>query len=308
MSIEGITVNRERMVEVVKISMQARENNEGIFKDIIAPEQEYVNLIKKHGQEINDDKFALNALFLTTSLVHGDNTELLFKRITDSEIIKKYDWLFKPDEVLVRNEEDVIDGCNKFFRPGGYNKIAFKQWVHNHQILNNYNGDLKNYFQANNNDALEIVDALVVKPNAKTHEKTEFRRFGPKLSRLFIQWVNQYNFYQLDNVDNFGIPVDFQVCRVMIQTKAIELDGITRVNDVSVRTLLPELTEIFATENINPRKASEAVWWVGSLGCNKKRHNLCPVNNLCTSLISRDPYDSSGEFDPTDTGRFNLKD
>jgi hypothetical protein len=297
------------MIEVVKTSIQARENNEGIFKDIIAPERDYINLIKNHGEEINDDNFALNALFFTTSLVHGDNTNLLFKRIAHQELIQKYDWIFKPKEVLSRsqeNDQEVVTACFEFFRPGGYNSASFEQWVHNHKTLNTYQGDLNNYFQAKNNDASKIIDALVVKPNAKTYEKKEFRRFGPKLSRLFIQWVNQYDFCQLENVDNIGIPVDFQVCRVMIQTKAIELSGITRVNDVSIRTLLPELTDIFTAENINPRKASEAVWWVGSLGCNKKRHNLCPVSDLCTSLISREPYDVSGKFDPTDIGRFNI--
>lgn len=307
MNIEGISVNRERMVEVIKTSIQARENNIGIFKDIQAPEQSYIDLIKTHGQEIQDDQFALNALFFTTSLVHGDNTELLFKRIAIPELIKKYDWIFNSNEVLARDEQEVIDSCFKFFRPGGYNSTSFNQWVHNHSVLKNkYQGDLKNYFQSNNNDATKIIDSLVVRPRAKTHEKKEFRRFGPKLSRLFVQWVDQYDFCHLDNIDNNGIPVDFQVCRVMIQTKALEINSIVSVNDVSVQTLLPALTEIFTTENINPRSASEALWWVGSLGCNKKRHNVCPINDLCTSLISRKLYDDLGKFDPTDTGRFNL--
>lgn len=308
MGIESITVNRPRMVEVIKTSLDAREKNIGIFSEIkTAPEENYIELIKKHAVKTGDNQFALNALFFTTSMVHGDNTELLFKRIADANLIEKYDWIFKPQEVLSRGQGETVNACFEFFRPGGYNSAAFDQWTHNCSVLlNKYQGDLENFFKANNNDASKIIDSLVVKPRAKTYEKIEFRRFGPKLSRLFMQWVNQYDFYQLDNVSKNGIPVDFQVCRVMIQTNAIDLKNPCSTHDVSVRTVLPALTEIFDAENLDPRLVSEAIWYIGSRCCNKGRHDLCPISDMCTSLISRKPYDDNGKFDPTDTGRFNI--
>lgn len=102
-----------------------------------------------------------------------------------------------------------------------------------------------------------------------------------------------------------GIPVDFQVSRVMIQTNAVVLKEPCSTQDVSVRIILPVLTEIFESEKINPRLVSEAIWFIGSRCCNKSRHDLCPISDLCTSLISRESYDRSGKFDPADVGRYD---
>jgi hypothetical protein len=308
MGIEAIKVNRSRIIEVINTSLQARENRVGVFGEgKLAPENDYIDLLKNHGQRIDDPNFPLHALFYTTTMVRGDDTALLFKRITDENLLKNFDWIFKPKEILDRKEEEVIDACFQFFRPGGYNSDAFSQWVHNSLVLEyKFGGDLKNYFNLHHNNATEIIDALVVKPRAKTHNKPEFRRFGPKLSRLFIQWVNQYDLYNLDNHDKNGIPIDFQIGRLLIQTKGIELTEPTKANDVTTKTLLPLLTDIFASESFIPHIVSETLWTIGSRCCNKKRHDLCPLENMCTSLISRDFYDKGGVFDPQDVGRFKL--
>lgn len=305
MGIEAIKINRNRIIEVINTSLRVKEKGLGFFKEI-PPEQNYIDLLKKHGEEIGDEKFALQALFFTTTIVRGDDTEQLFKRIADENLIKRFDWIFKPDEVLKRKDK-VIDACFQFFRPGGYNSDAFGQWVHNSNILENkFGGNLNNYFEHYHDDATEIINALMVRPRAKTFEKPDFRRFGPKLSRLFIQWVNQYGFYNLKNTDKNGIPIDFQIGRILIQTKGVEISKPTKTHDISHRVLIPVLTEIFTSEGFNPQLVSETLWTIGSRGCNKKRHQICPLENICTSLISRDPYDDGGVFDPRDVGRYKI--
>ncbi len=311
MSIEGINVNKERIYNTIQISLNARENRYGIFeKEIKAPEEEFIKLIKDYGQNTNDDNFALNALFFTTSLIHAENTELFFKKFSEAELLNKYAWIFQPEKVLDADSNgiDVEKECKNFFRPGGYNKTTFSQWVHNCSVLQNkFGGDMKNFFKANNDDSTKIIESLVVKPRAKTSKKPDFRRYGPKLSRLFVQWVDQYGFYELKNTQNNGIPVDFQVSRIMIQTKGIELDKPTGTHHVSVRTLLPLLSEMCLENNWQTREVSETLWYIGSKCCNKERHDLCPLEETCDSMISRDSYDSNGLFDPQDTGRYNSK-
>lgn len=306
MAVEDIKINRDQIVEIFNVSLQAKEEALGFFKEI-SPEYNYIELLKIHGKEIGDKNFALRALFFTTTILHGDDTELSLKRITDEKLIKDYDWIFTPQKVLRKSQAEIVEACNNFFRPGGYNSNAFKQWFHNSAVLEyKFGGNLENYFNNYQNDATEIINALVVKVNAHTRDKPDFRRFGPKLSRLLIQWVNQYGLYEFKNVYKNGIPVDFQICRVLRQNNGIEFTVPVAAPTLTNRVVLPTLMEVFETENINPRYASEAVWTIGNRGCNKKRHDICPLKNMCTSLMSRVPYDKLGLFDPTDVGRFET--
>jgi hypothetical protein len=305
MGIEAIKVNKNQISNVINTMLQAREKHQGIFQN--PPEEQYIKLNKIHGEKIEDQSYSLRNIFYTTSMVYGDDTELLFKRISDPHLIKEYDWIFSPRKVINSSESKVRDACLEFFRPGGYNNHAIEQWCHNSFILETlYGGKLENYFEKYHNNATEIIDALVVKPRAKTHDKPEFRRFGPKLSRLLVQWVNQYKLYELNDTDKNGIPVDFQVGRIFIQTNGISLSEPTKTHDVGFKTLLPLLTDLINTENLNSRLISESIYLIGNRCCNKKRHDLCPLENMCTSLISRDFYDKGGVFDPQDVGRFKL--
>lgn len=303
MSLESIKINKNRMVDVIKTSLLAKEQNQGLFENIVIPEEKFIKLIKEHGQNIADDKFALHALFLTTQMIHGESTQLALGRIANLKLIEKYSWIFDPKKVSQAENEDVIDACTKFFRPGGYNITVFGQWQHNCQIIeNNYSGDLRNFFEKNNNDATKIVDSLIVFPRAKTENKKEFRRFGPKLSRLFIQWVNQYNFYKLENANSICIPVDFQVCRIMLQTNAVEIDKAVSIHSLSTKTLLPSISNIIDENSLKAREVSESLWFIGSNGCGKNRCNLCPLDiPYCDKFIHRtSSYDLTGLFSPED--------
>lgn len=309
MNNERVRVNEGRIVEVIYTALKAREQKQGIFENLNPPEKDYMELIKVHGKEINRPEFALNCMFFTTSMVFGDSSTAFFNRITDKDKLKKFQWIFNPEEVFKRSPSFVIENCADFFRPGGYHKIALNDWSHNHSILReNYKGDLVNYFIANENNAINIVKSLMVKVGAKAKDKPEFRRFGDKLSRLFIQWVDQYDFYNLENVNKIGIPVDFQVARIMIQTGGLDLSESIRKENIQNDILTPLFIELLADiEEVNPGIVSETLYWIGVQGCNRGRHNLCPLEDLCSSLISREPYDSKGFFNPTDNGRFNFK-
>ncbi len=302
MGLENVQINKQRLTQVIQTSLTAYDQKTGIFNNIEKhPEEDFISLIKKHGLKINDDKFALHALFFTTQMVHGDSTEFLFKRISNPELIEKHSWIFEPKKVIKHNNKDIIEACTKFFRPGGYSASAFTQWQHNCQIIeNNYDGDLRNFLKKNNDDAQKIIDALVVYPRAKTHNKKEFRRYGPKLSRLLIQWVNQYNFYDLKNTNSVCIPIDFHICRISLQTFGVEIDQPIGTHDMTNKILLPILSEIIDENSFSARHISESLWSIGSNCCNKKRCDLCPIDEFCGFLMPRISYDSRGVFDLAD--------
>ncbi len=300
MSIENVTVNRERIKEVVEIALSARRNKESIFKGRVhPPEENFIGLIREYGDGINDESYPLTALFLTTSLVFADGSEKFFKMISDPHLFFKYAWIFQPKEILSR--ENAEEACSEYFRTGGYNiHQALPRWKHNCRVIfERYNGDLRNFLEENNNDAIKIIETLTQKKKGEN----DFRRFGPKLSRLFIEWVTQYNLYPLKNFEKTGFSIDFQKPRLFIQTNGIELKFPERRDLIAEKILTPLMQEMCIEENWLPSEVSATLWLIGSRCCNFFKHEICPLASLCDKMISRDPYDTRSLFDPTDIGR-----
>jgi hypothetical protein len=293
------------MISIVEAILKTNtRQNELIRIEAEPPEKKFIELLKRQAP----DPFTPNALFMTTTLVFGDDTYRLFGRIANKELLNTYEWMFRPNRVVeaVGAGINVQERCLKFFRPGGYNRIATSQWVHNCQVLEDrYGGDIRNFFKENDDDALQIIDSLVVRPRARTKEKTGLRRAGPKIARLYMQWVGQYGLYDLRNIDKFGVPVDFQLGRVAIQGGGIEIDTPANADLITRRTLLPLISDICQEKGLSPQMVSERMWMVGNRLCNKKRHTDCPIEDMCTRMISRKPYDKDGLFDPTDMGRYD---
>jgi len=298
MSCEGVTAYPERIEEVVKTSIQAMKNKEGFFAFVDPqPERHFMDLAKTKGPE-----FALNATFLISTMILGGQTEPFFKRISISEKFNEYSWLFEPNEAVKRTDGQIIDACHKYFRPAGRQAKPIPQWPYNsHKLAEDYGGLVSNYFKKRDNNALKIYDDLVVRPRAKTYEK-EIRRLGPKISKLMIQWVREYNLYDLKNTDEVGLPVDFQLGRVIIQTGGLKLEKPVNTHFIAHK-ILPVIFEDLS-KRYRPEDISKSLWAIGSGGCKYKRHDICPVQELCTSLISTKRYDRDGLFDPRDVGRY----
>lgn len=299
MSHEGITTYPDRIEEVVKLSIQAMKSREGLFEYFDPqPERHFIDLVKAKGQE-----FALNAVFLTSTMVLGGQTARLFKRISDSDRFEENSWLFEPNEVVGKRPSTVISALFNYIRPAGRESASIFQWQYNCRLIRKkYGGFVSNYLKARDNDALRVYKDLVVRPRAKTYEK-EIRRFGPKIAKLFIQWVREYELFPLGNMENVGLPVDFQVARVVIQTGGLNLEEPVGAHFMT-HDLLPEIFKEMVERGYKQEEISKALWSIGSGGCGPKKHDLCPVKDRCTRLISSFPYDRRGIFDPRDVDRY----
>lgn len=307
MSTERLYVDRNRIEEVISRVLRAKEQKQFIFaENITAPEQPFIELMVKIGNEIGKDSFAVNALFLTTSFCYMERTKHFFRRVIDQDKLRNYAWFFIPEEVIKQRPKLIEKLCYQIFGPLSLNKQAVCGWFSNCKLLvEKYDGDVRNFFQEHGDDAIKIVKELYVRNRAKTIEKKgKFIRYGPKLAHLAIQWITQYGLYELKNIKIGGLPVDFQLGRVMIQTKGIIIDSPINADSIVYKTLLPILPEICKKNGWDPRQVSAALWDLGSNCCSYRKHNQCPVENLCTSLISVVPYKTNGVFDPTDNGRY----
>ena len=310
---EKVIVHEGKIVQLMNMALDGRENGVGIFKkEIEPPEKRFIGIAKEYGRLTSSEVFPLHTVFFTSMTLFADNSARQLATMTNRIDFALNSWLFKP-EMVVKRENRVYNTAFNLIRPG-YNQRALKLWYHNAQVLmQHYDGDLRNFFAANKDDAPTILQDLVG-PHSKENWEG-FHRFGPKLARLFLQWVNQYDLYQrngqsvkLTGIDKIGIPVDFQVVRLTVGTEGIELPfGSVHKHWILDKALIPLYAEICNEYALNPQKVSETLWLIGNRCCNNYRHDLCPISPICKHLISRKPWDKRGLVDPTDTGRYKTR-
>lgn len=302
----GIVVDEARIVEVVTRALEAHRNRLGFLQNEgDPPEKVFIELVKGYGQEHGLDTFALHALFFVTPTFFGDSTARQLNTLSDSTRLRRSAWVFKPEEIVTKRKSSVVRAARRITKPGGYNSTAINEWQHNARVIHeNFGGDLRNFFAAHGNDAPEILKALIGPRKGKA-KHPGFRRFGPKIARLFLLWVDQYKLADLQDIREVGVPVDFQVARVTIQTKGIELAGPTHNHQVLDETLVPLYAKLCKENGWHPQEVSAALWTIGSVGCGYRLHSSCPLEALCTSLISSRRVNDDGRFDPTDIGRYD---
>jgi len=285
------------------------EKSEQVVKRVIEydhsilPEQGFVNLTKEYAQEYNRDQFPVNALFYATTLDFMSSTTNLFRKLSNKEMFEQYSWLFEPLEVVEHDEVSVMKACYEYLQPESFQGNAIKEWYHNSLILcNKYGGDIRNFFLENENDAVKIKDALVIKPRIKG--KTELRRAGPNIASLYVQRVNQHQLYPLENIDKVDFTGDFHAARILIQTNGIVLDKPESAHNVTYNIVRPLYFQLCKLNGWSYEQVSNGVWYVGSQLCSTRNHEKCPLEELCVRLISKKIYDATGKFDPRDMGRF----
>ena len=305
---ERVIVNEEKTEEIINTILNIREKGEFIFNlPIISPELPVINLFKEYGKAIDDDRFAPNALFLTTMFVRGGWTSRYFENIVSKNNLKENAWIFLPEEVVNAKEAVVLESVNNFLKPPGYAVDGLKKWIYNSNLLLDYKGDIRNYFSRFDGDAEAIVKALYVRNRAKTQEKIEanaFLGYGQKLAHLVVQFMHQYNLFEFKNGSNFGIPVDFQIARILIENQGYYTTGDANVNEIVFTKILPLLKRLSLKNNWDLRNVSETMWLFGNNACTQKKHDGCPLYHSCKGWIGSTKYQQNGTLNSNDLSDF----
>jgi len=296
----GVRVNYDHAKNIIGMALQdyiSTESN-GFYNDKEQPEDKFIRFLIEKGES---QTFILNSLFLLTTMTFSGDTDIFFKRLVQEGEYEANRWVFDPKTVSQAGEDTVILALENFLKPQGHQGNALYGWYHNCVELMKYDGEVMNFFAVHDFDSIKIVKALFVKPRIKRSEK-EFWRFGPKLSILLIQWVDRYGLCQeLVNVDNIGIPVDFEICRFAIQTGIANITDEVNAHNLSYNILLPMFIKLCAETGWKPRSVSEALWTIGSKGCAmekpflRERNALCPAKTFCYGVYSK-PRDNRGKF------------
>lgn len=310
----GVEVDYNRAKEVVEMALahylSDDESEDNFFTGKEQPEDRFIQFLRDNGET---EDFTLNSLFLLTMMNFSGNTSVFFNRLLSRDDYEQFRWLFEPSIVAEKTENEVMEAAQVYLNPQGHQSNALIGWHHNcvelmkygrdqeGNVIEGVTGNVREFLRAKNYDALEIIQALFVRPRARSKEK-EFWRFGPKLSILFLQWVDRYQLCpELTNIDNIGIPVDFEICRLAVQLGIVNIQYEVNAHNLSFNILLPMFIKLFKETGWKPRYGSEALWSIGSRGCSRerplsqKRNTKCPVKNLCKGVYSK-PRDNKGRY------------
>lgn len=305
---ERVIVDEKKTENIINIILNARVKEEYIFnRSIVPPELPVVNLFKEYGERINDDRFAPNALFLTTMFVRGGWTSRYFENIFKQNSLEKYAWIFEPEKVVVKNETNVLHNVNDFLKPPGYSVDGIKKWVYNSKLLLEYGADIRKYFSKFDGDAEAVVKALYVRNRAKIQEKINvnaFLGYGQKLAHLVIQFMHQYNLFEFKNSNNFGIPVDFQIARILIENQGFQTVGDANANEIVFAKILPLLKKLSKINGWDLGNVSETMWLFGNNACTQKKHGGCPLYDNCKGWIGSTKYQQQGTLNSDDLIKF----
>lgn len=317
------SIDVERAEEVLGAAIQVYLDKGEFFERKKQAEEDYVNFLIKEQGESNE--FVANALFLLSMATFGSDSAIFYDSLVRNKgSYLKNRFLLIPEEVVKTkllperevkimlkgnplptfgdepriNYEDYTGSFNKAWRGYINNKgrqgDALEGWYHNCEILHRkYGGSVFGLFKACDDDAVKVMHTLIDKPGGKTVNK-EIKRFEEKLSSLFLQWIGAYNLYPLSNLDEFGLPVDFQLCRIAVQTGIIDVlpAGKIRRKEFAYKVFFPVIAYLCKENGWEPRLVSESLWLIGSQGCSKdqKREHpsySCPIRPFCNGVLHK---------------------
>ena len=253
------------------------------------PELSFIQLLRAKEKEYQD--ISLNGLFLATSLIFASKTKTIFSHLSEHSSFEKNYWVFIPSEVVEKDKDECYETLLNYIKPPGIVKRSIQEWQHNSYYLqDNYDGCIRNLFLSNENDARKILD-VIIGGKERLKSKEGFRRFGTKLATLYLLWVNQYNMYELENIDDIGIPIDRHLRRFFIKTGILVAHNEIPVHNFSYDLMMPilkasikELTE----KGYRPWQVMNAIWGLSSHDCLKSLHDGCPIDNYCDRVSPRE--------------------
>ena len=306
-----VDISRDRIFDVIESALSSRGRNEGFFGgEFPAPEVPFIAKLKTLALETGEKNLLLHGAFLSTTMLFLDSSTNQLSRLVKPEAFDKYNWLFDPGQVVAKSEAEVHEAVERYLRPNA-NREAVPFWYKNAAlIVLRYGGDLNNYLRSHDFSAPALAKDLAIAK--RKHPDISFHRFGPKIARLFLHWVQQYSLAseQLKDFHKIGIPIDFQIIRILVQTGAITLHGATPIGRI-LRPLSPLMEEICEEisrkHGVGVNYISQTLWLTGVRGCNELMHSQCPLAPECDKLISRDPFDSDSLVVPYDVGRGTSK-
>jgi hypothetical protein len=283
MGAENIRVDVKQMEKVVKLVLESRKDEASpIFEGKVKlPEEEFVRLVTKYGEETNNPAFGVTAVFLATMFDFGGRSKVLFDKIANVELLAKCAWLFEPKVVVEKEAGEVEQACREFFGPaGGYNiaNSAPEYWHNCQVIVEKYGGDIRNFFESCDYDAVKVVEGLDTK--SRKRGKMGFRRYGPKLGPMVVERLTRWGLCKLKNTELIDVPVDRHKARISLRCFALVLSGEVNAHWVT-GVAREELKKVCKKKKWLPNEVSEAMYILGSRLCAEALHGECPLKREC---------------------------
>lgn len=218
-----IKFDEERAISVFKILENLYKQKNGIFKEVVLPQNRV--------EALKDEKEHANFLFYASLLMRGGiNSDDPFKWLGLLRV--KFPEMFKPEIVAKRFTTEKIIGAFKEITfqilngngtgKNGGGALSYKMkehaqnWYENSVVLVNYwDGDVRNIFRG----CLEFEESFKRIDYDRTN--AGFKGMRRKILSLLVGWLHERHLIQTFPIP---IPIDFHAMRILWATEIINVD------------------------------------------------------------------------------------
>ncbi|MBT5021356.1 hypothetical protein HOK51_06275 [Candidatus Woesearchaeota archaeon] len=244
-------INRAK--KIVEVVLDSYDRREGLFTNLVNIEE---NIPLKSG-----DKQKSLFLFFVTNIDHGTKSKLLYAGA--QELWKKNKTYFDPKQLVKFDKDELAEILANYLKPR-YPNVAAIRWQKNSELLlNKYNGDPRNMFDAE--------EANVVLKRIK-----EFRGMGEKTGGLFFRSMVNTLGYEYWDINEIMQPVDVHDMRLSYILGVLDREESKNIHRVRVIW-----NEACSQAGKNWLLFDKALWLIGSEGCNNKKCDECSVGKFC---------------------------
>ena len=219
---------------------------------------------------------------LTVSIDYQRDASELWKASRHTIDTKNTLWIYSPEEVLRRTDNELVTAMQKY----GLSKKPIKD------SLRIWKPICKSFYELFNSDPRILLkecnyDALGVFESMKSRYKRYFPYLsGRKILPLWIRMMNDVVGINLKNLDKIPIPVDIHIARATLCLGCLkgEYTG-------SIEGIFMEINEVWreACESLPYYRLEldEPLWHLSRYGCTNRHNNYCigstecPVSKYC---------------------------
>jgi endonuclease III len=263
-----VYVDVKRGIKIARILENAFMSQIGIFSNT----QNLVEYQIPEGVEPLSKQHAL-FLFYIIPLDYLTKSELLYTKAR--LMFKNNPKLFDPLYISTKFNEDNLEELADLLRRYLSTRFPFeaaKRWYRNSIILLQlYEGDPRNIFKGSR-DAKEIFKRI-----------SQFRGLGKKTGGLLLRCMVDLGF-RVENINDIPPPVDIHDIKIAFSTKIAYSEHYSEKNARKFARVIQSVWSYICKKgNLNWPRVDRALWLLGSIGCSKKKCNICPISNFCTT-------------------------
>jgi len=263
--------NIERAVEIGKTILDYFKKRKGVFSNIKIESRNDIGM---------DKEIYLNYITFISSIDYakGIEADVLWKE--GKEWVKKYRWLFLPNELFQRSCKEVMETF-LIIRKNSKKVFRLKDigiWLTIASTLQEFEGKTSKLLERFKKG--EVIDAKRVFEFIKDSKEKFPYLSGDKILPMWIKILKEDGGVEFKNMDKIPLPVDRNVARVTYNLIFHE-DFNGELSEKKKEEIREVWKEIANRIKVAVIEFDTPLWFLGGKYCSKRKCRICSFKKYC---------------------------